>query len=442
MSDIVFTEDQQKAFDGIMEFFQGKTNQYALLEGCAGSGKSTITSYIIRDILENHSLFGKVAISAPTHKALKVIKAMFTKEEQEKMTFSSLHSLLGLKHQITSNGKEIFKRDPKSICKLSAYDLIIVDEASMIADELFHELDEQNFTGVKVLFVGDSNQINPINHIHSIPMLQDRRDEYNVKHFRLTKIVRQAEGNPIIQTSQKVLNDQFQYIQGDKNLIEKKGVVTLNNDPALLKKLLQYYFCSEEFDENPDHAKLLAWTNRTVDSFNLVIRNLKYGKVPKIVKGEKLLMDRPLFENEETIFTTNEEIEVLELNVETKKLYNNNFDYYKCLVKGDDIEHTIHILHENSEKLFDTELKKLAAIADKEKEIKTRVRKWREYYNFMNEFSSVNYNYALTVHNSQGSTYKNTFIVYSDINRNMKKDEKQRILYTAMTRPKEMLYII
>jgi ATP-dependent exoDNAse (exonuclease V) alpha subunit len=444
MADLIFTEDQQYAYDNIINFIEKGSNTYTLLEGAAGTGKSTITAHIIRYVLDN-ALFGKIAVAAPTHKAVRVVKRMFTTEEHEKVDFTSLHSLLGLKHNITSNGKEIFKRDPRSVCKLAFYDLIVVDEASMIADELFKELDEQNFRGVKVLFVGDSNQINPINHLHSVPMLEEKRKEYNIGHFKLTKVVRQAEGNPIIQVSQKVLKNEFIYEPGQKQMVEKTGVVTLNSDNTILKKLLHLYFCSEKFDNNTDYCKVLAWTNATVDIFNKTIRKMKYGNAPKIVKGEKLIVDRPIKydgDNVEVMFTTNEDLVVLEVEESQKEVNGQFYKFYLCQVKGDLITDEIRIIHEDSVKDFEIQLKKLADSAEKEKDIKSRIKKWREYYGFMEEFAAVKYNYAITVHNSQGSTYENAFIVYQDINKNYRADEKRRILYTAITRPKEMLFII
>jgi exodeoxyribonuclease-5 len=445
MADIVFTEDQQKAYDGIIQFIEKGSNIYTLLEGAAGTGKSTITSHIIRYVLTQGALFGKIAVASPTWKAVRVVKKMFSEEEQSKIDFTSLHSLLGLKHQITSNGKEIFKRDPNSQCKLGFYDLIVIDEASMVADELFVELDEQNYRGVKVLFVGDGNQINPINHLHSIPMLPEKREEHNIKHFQLTKIVRQAEGNPIIQISQQVLHDEFKYEPGMKNMVDKTGVVTLTSDNDILKKLLGLYFCNDKFDNNPDYCKVLAWTNATVNTFNNVIRKMKYGNVGKIVQGEKLVVDRPIKYKEnniEVMFTTNEDLVVLDVEEESRELYGHRYDFYRCQVKGDLITDEIEIIHEDSERDFNIALKKLADDANKEKDIKTRYKKWRNYYAFMEEFAMVKYNYAVTVHTAQGSTYSNSFMIYHDINKNRRDDEKKRILYTAMTRAKEMLFII
>jgi len=441
--DIVFTEDQQKAYDSIIDFIEKGNNHMALLEGCAGSGKSTLCSSIVEYVC-NHGLFGKIAMSAPTWKAVKVMKNMAKEGTKDKIDYTSLHSLLGLKRLITKDGKETFKRDNKSPCKLAFYDLVIVDEASMVADELFHELENQNFRGTKILFVGDGNQINPVNHTHSVPMLEEQRTLYNIDHFKLTKIVRQAENNPIIQCSQKVLNDEFKFIAGHKELVDKTGIVMLNSDRTIINKLLNYYFCSEKFDKDPNYAKLGAWTNKTVDMYNALIRNMKYGKAPRIVLDEKLLADKPIKDlDDEIIYTTNEDLRVLSVEVKEKTLPQGMFTYYDCLVSGDEgQEHKIHILHEKSHRAYDLLLQTLSKAALKEIDIKKRMLMWKDYYIFMENFAAVNYNYAVTIHNMQGSTYDNCFIVYNDIMRNFRPDEKKRILYTAITRPRELLYIL
>jgi len=440
---IVFTEDQQAAYDAIINFIDNGSNYMALLEGCAGSGKSTLCSAIV-DYVVNHGLFGKIAMCAPTWKAVKVMKAMAKPENKDKIDFTSLHSLLGLKHLITKDGKEIFKRDSKSPCKLSFYDLVIVDEASMVSDELFNEIENQNYRGTKVLFVGDSNQINPINHTHAIPMLEEKRKLFNIEHYKLTKIVRQAEGNPIIVYSQKILKDEFKMVPGHKDMVDKTGVVMLNGDKQVLRNLLQYYFCSEAFDNNPNHAKLVAWTNNTVDMFNSIIRSMKYGKAPKIVLGEKLIVDKPIKDmDDEIIFTTNEDLVVLSIEEKEKTLSQGKFSYYDCLVRGDeDQEHYIHILHEKSQRNYDLILRNLSSMAVKETDIKKKIQAWKNYYGFMENFALVNYNYALTVHCAQGSTYDNCFVVYNDIMRNHRVDERKRILYTSVTRPRNLLYIL
>ena len=442
---VELNDDQKDVLTKLKDFVNKESNPYWLLEGCAGSGKTTTVTEFVK-YLVNHTMINKIAMAAPTHKAVKVMKKMAPFELKKHLAFLTLHSLLGLKHSITADGKEIYVKDKYSASKILEFDLIIVDEASMIADELFSELDKQNYRGVKVLFVGDRNQINPINHIHSIPMLDEMREKHKIGRCELTKIVRQAEGNPIIQMSQRVLNGQFKFRIGVDHIIGNSGVTMLDSgDTNTFVDLLKGYFCTEKFDKDSDYCRLIAWRNVSVAYFNTIIRKLKYGpKVDKIVIGEKLIVKKPIknFEDDDdddAMFHTNEDLNVLEIKLGTKALYGGQYKYYDVLVAGDECTNNIHILHEDSTALYDATLKKLADEAKNEKVAKAL--KWKKYYKFMENFASIDYGYSHTCHVGQGSTYDNVFVFYNDIVLNRREDERQRILYTAMTRPRNNLYL-
>lgn len=445
MSEIKLTEHQQPVFDAIWDFIQKDEEHLGLLAAPAGAGKTFLTIEIIKKVLSD-AIFNNIAIVATTNKAVKVIKNMLPVDERSKVTFSTVHSLLGLKHKITNNGKEVFERDKNQPSKFSLYDVVIIDEASMLSDDLFHELEDQNYRGVKILFVGDPNQINPVNHQHAIPMLPEKREKYKIKKFELTEIVRQAKDNPIIETSQKILKNEFKFVVGDKQVVDGKGFAMLNrHQPEVINELLKYYFCSDKFDKDANYCKIGAWRNVTVDNFNLIIRGMKYGmNAPKIVVGEKLIVDRPIKgeTKDEILFTTNEDLEVLKLEVKSKKLFDQDFKYYDALVASEENTANIHILHESSNAKYLTCLKRLADDAKGEKDGFKRGQKWGKYFDFQDNFAQIKWNYAVTIHNMQGSTYNNTFILYTDICINHDKEEMQRILYTGVTRPKEMLYIL
>lgn len=56
-------------------------------------------------------------------------------------------------------------------------------------------------------------------------------------------------------------------------------------------------------------------------------------------------------------------------------------------------------------------------------------------------YLEVDYGYAITVHKSQGSTYDDVFIEYSNLAANKKDTEKYKLLYTAITRSARKLHI-
>jgi len=78
------------------------------------------------------------------------------------------------------------------------YGFVIVDEASMVTDDMLHDLRSYN---VPILAVGDHGQLPPVNGTGSL---------MSRPNLRLEKIHRQAEGNPIIALS-KTVREQGQF---------------------------------------------------------------------------------------------------------------------------------------------------------------------------------------------------------------------------------------
>jgi ribonuclease HIII len=62
--------------------------------------------------------------------------------------------------------------------------------------------------------------------------------------------------------------------------------------------------------------------------------------------------------------------------------------------------------------------------------------------NVIDKFAQLNYGYAITVHKSQGSTFRNVFVDISDIFDNQNKKETLKCLYTAITRSSETLELL
>ena len=87
-------------------------------------------------------------------------------------------------------------------------------------------------------------------------------------------------------------------------------------------------------------------------------------------------------------------------------------------------------------------LKSLAKIAKDEKNPTERKKKWREYFNFKNNVLDIRDIYASTVHSAQGSTYNNVYIDLKDLFICTKKEELARLLYVAVSRAKNNIYLI
>lgn len=468
---------QKHAFDTMFNYVIDPAPKYraVLFEGYAGTGKTYTIAQLIKKIIMVHHK--KIAVTAPTNKAVKVLKRT-TKMTHHLLEFRTIHSLLGLREDIDPDtGKISFvpSSDPDDKeCDINQIDLLIVDEASMLDDELFKVVDERIEKGLKIIYMGDPVQIPPVNKSDSIPFIEAHRKTYNIHRVSLTDIVRQAIGNPILELATSVrthiqdVEIPHPYIT---QLKDKTGIAIISKDDKdILFRLCDCYFGNERFKIDPDFIKVIAWTNKTVDFMNNKIRRLIYkdqiqyssaedktGKLSKILIGEKLIADKPIMKQkikpngrmyETAVFTTNDEFEVESYMLENMEIYSSHslLCYQAKVVMrlpdNKEKRETISILHESSESQFDFLVNNLKKSAINEKNREERANKWRLYYKIKNKFADVKYNYAITAHKSQGSTYENAIVIETDINYNRRLVERNRIKYVAFTRSRSLLFIV
>ena len=492
-------EDQLKAFIEMMEFLQDPEKEYFSLEGYAGTGKTYLLGKVVQCI------DGAVAMSAPTNKAVKVLyehRGIFGDIDEEhtlkvklghvddeddshiedkpnnNVSYATIHKLLALRVQWTrparGSGKEpeqILVRNYRSTPSVNNYLLLVVDEASMLDDDLFEMIEAEKNKELKVVFMGDPAQIPPVNKVDSIPLIKEQREKYNIQHAILEKIMRQKGDNKILQLAYQVRNGRFQDRDPVMSRISNNDVLFYNSMREKSKQnfiqIMIEHFCSPVFENDPNYSKVIAWTNKMVNTCNEIIRRsiFKVPKLDKVMLGEKLIANKPIFNQEhEIIFSTSDEFIVEEMEVKTAIYFlpkkgnelqsqleieiagteikgvkgeEFNFKYYDCYVRYKSSPESegwlirIEILHEDSEKAFWFMQKKL----------KGR-RNWDEYTKNIEKYADVKYNYAITCHKAQGSTYENVFLIEDDIDNNRRVLERNRIKYTACTRPSNKLFIL
>jgi len=452
-------EQKTTIFHELISFINGgTTNMYALL-GFAGTGKTYLVSKVIENVLSD-GVYRNIAITAPTNKAVRVLYQS-SEIDHPRVTYATIHKLLNMREYIDDNGVQRFLRDEAAPCELDGYKILIVDEVSMLDSYVYGYIrDYANKKDLKVIFMGDTAQIPPVLEMSSPVFDADVQEEDGIMTGQLTQIVRQKSDNPILEIATK-LRDTDSSLSISK-LIEKSnvfsngiGVVKLDHtDPqakSKFKQVCQGLFCSENFTINSDFVKIIAWKNVTVDSLNVFVRKLLFGKMAdesKILVGEKLIVDSPITNGMSTIYSTNQEIEVLEYYLADDTHRRGKIKYYATTVTGSSLDGTpqttlIRILHEDSEQLFNEICQYYIDTANKLPNFsKQRKDMWKNYYAFKRQYAEVKYNYAITCHKSQGSTYENAIVIATDINEERRTEIKRKLLYTGTTRPKRTLFLV
>lgn len=454
-------DDQRKAFDILKDFiYDRKNDDIYVLKGWAGTGKTYCVSILVRyvlDVIYPDKNWYKIAVTGPTNKSVRVIKKT-TGIKNPRVVFQTIHKMLGLTERITQDGQQEFVNQGDFVPQIEKTKLLIIDEVSMLNDDLFHEILRYR-DKVKIICMGDPAQIPPVGKPDCIPFRDELSEMYGIKTIELKTIMRQKGDNPIIDTSVTIRSDlENPYVNtGNSSKINEKGegieIININSSErrTTFQDILSSYFKTEEFKEDSEYSKIIAWRNKTVETMNNLVRKVIYGEENigyKILIGEKLIANNPIMEMNQILFNTNDEFSVEKFEIKTEKVRvegeEGSLKYYETEVSflNDDdkkIHYYIDILHEDSESYFNVLAGKLKKIAI---EKRGKEKSWIKYYDFLRRFADVSYAYAITAHKSQGSTYNTAFVLEDDIDVNTNIVERNRIKYTAYTRSSKKLYVL
>ncbi len=189
------TEEQQKALDLAL------SHTLTIIEGGPGTGKTFLTSHLVQAMGPS----ARVILAAPTGKA-----AARLKQFNPQAICGTLHSILGIKsQQQLARGKSYVQAD-----------LIIIDESSMIDARLLAFFLSSIHAGQRVVFLGDGNQLPPV---ESGSLFTDLVDLLPTAHLR--KCLR---------------SDRLEVLQLARDILEGKPVTphqTLSKEFILQKAL-------------------------------------------------------------------------------------------------------------------------------------------------------------------------------------------------------------
>lgn len=393
---MILTRKQEEGLKIALERYRNK-ERYTCIAGYAGTGKSTLVSFIISAL---GFLPTEVAYVSFTGKAALVLtnKGCPNAMTAHKLLYQSVLTPTGYIHKPKEKIEDGFR-------------LVVVDEVSMLPQEMWDLLLSHK---VHVIALGDPGQLSPINGTNNV---------LEKPHIFLDEIMRQALDNEIIRLTLD--------IREGKELQPFKG-----KDVMILSKAeLSSGMCGWA-------DQILCATNATRRNLNNEMRKMKGFESENPQDGDKIIClknywdsygknDVPLVNGSiGTLQNSYSDYIVIPKKIVDIQKPNNRID----LIRGDFITEEGDI-YQNLE--IDKEMIKTG-----NKCVNGQI----AYRLLKNKITKdlipmeFDYGYAITVHKAQGSQWEKVLVI--EENFPTIKDEHCKWLYTACTRPSEKLILI
>jgi ATP-dependent exoDNAse (exonuclease V) alpha subunit len=439
-------EQQRQALIEGEAFLNNPDSTLFGMAGYAGTGKSTIGLGLAKLQLDMNK---RVAFCAPTHKALNVLRKIAYNQYLNNIDFFTIHAILGL-GMVKTGGEKML--EPMGINYTQQYDAIWLDECSMVGTNLWQFI-RQNFAvgdrpgkNPKMILMGDPAQLFPVGEGLSPTFSKD------IPGVKLTEVVRQAAGSPLMEFVTSCRKAVTRKAESYRPFVPRFLSSEVSSDGVIGtdRKELLTYACSkvEAFNANPDSLRILAWRNKTVDSYNKHIRRYRYGTgATRFAEGERLIAREPIYapDKRTVLIQTSTEFVIVEPPREA------TYGHYQAWqltveVEGTGHRKVIYALHEADQARFDAETARLEAAARKNRFL------WKHYYAHLETYARVRPCYALTVHNSQGSTFTEVAVDGKDLSgrlypqdgeyRLKAMQEHNRLWYVGVSRASDRAWVV
>ena len=497
--DVKFTlgEEQSNALKDLIDYVLSGDLEPITLSGSAGSGKTSIIRYL-DDFIYKHRGFGyNFLYAAPTHAATVylglnlgflpytlqsiMINRYDSKSKRWKKSFSSKFQLNPMKQNV-----------------------LIIDESSMISNEDLKDLlNLSKKCNLKIIFLGDKYQIPEVS-TNKVKQISDVFTK--IDNISLTKVHRTSNDDIL-----KVLNEIIENPDGYLPIISNTDNIKFYNQ---INKPKFYIDFLETYIKEPEDTVFITYTNNSIKIFNNSVRKDIYGsreglktlfvgetiigyggynnktvaaghlansirfKVESVTKKESYMIINAFSKIANSIspdlgkVTTN----YLQLSLEDSIVFNE--------ITNEDMENNNRLLSSIFRKIYYLKRKALhdsnwktyfIKISEATKPLCTidlgnayiynpnssRMEIFNIYNATHKDLKSsfpelyidkgVDFGYAITIHKSQGSTYKNVFFDSSSTEKNnivlMANDEKvgtegNSLNYVGMSRAKENLFVL
>lgn len=403
------TPDQDDALSAIYRFLCSPNETVFVLSGYSGCGKSTL----IRTFLDNLQTFTQAAkliqpnlrdyvvqLTATTNKAAENLA------EITGMDVQTIHSFCELRVQ-TDFKTNITKLIPRNSNQRIGY-LVIIDEASYIDSALLQHIFAK-FKDSKIIFVGDPAQLIAVKAANA-PVF-----DLPYPGAALTQVVRQAEGNPIVN-----LATQFRHTvnTGDWTQFTPDGVHIQYFDRDTFKDKILTEFTRPNWHYKD--SKVLTWTNKCAIEYNNFIRGEMLGD-SQFVVGDYAVCNSFLSVGKKSI-KTDQMVHISGISEDEER--------HEVLGNVFTLDHDVMAFMPKTLASKNARIKQARA----ERDI-------RLVAEIEQEWVDLRAAPAQTINKAQGSTYGSVFIDLDDVARCNSGNQIARMLYVGTSRAKNHVYL-
>ena len=453
------TSCQDNLLKTVADFVSGDDDDILVVNGYAGTGKTTAVSAVIATLKEYKV---KSILLAPTGRAAKVLSGYASQPAY------TIHKHIYRQKSVGGDGFGQFTLAPNK----DKDTLFVVDEVSLIGIDAGMQQSTTAFgsgnllddlisfvragAGCKLILIGDSAQLPPVGLDASPALSKDYMVMMGgIRFAELTTVVRQQKESGILHNATLVrrLIEELESSPGVMELedlsLETEGFEDVERISGgdLIEKISDAY---GKYDE--DDTVILCRSNRRAIKYNLGIRSTVQFKDERLVKGDKLMIVKNCYQLVDDLkdldYIANGDIAKLVKISRFEKRYGLNFaearisfpDYDDQEIVAKVILDTLEsesasLTYEQSNMLYQGVNEDYSHITTKKKRYEA-VRE-DKYYNAL----QLKYANAITCHKSQGGQWRCVFIDNAFWQEQLTVDDL-KWLYTALTRATEKVYLV
>ena len=288
------TPCQDSLFRDIAAFLSDDEGDILVVNGYAGTGKTSALSAVIRSL---RGLKISSVLLAPTGRAAKVLEQISQRPAQ------TVHRHIYRQSSVGSDGFGQFKLAPNK----ARNTLFVVDEVSLIgidakqgqstmtfgSGNLLGDLVQfvRNGTDCKLILMGDCAQLPPVG-LPSSPALDPQQMDVfgGVRYSQLVTVVRQAAESGILSLATSVRN-MISEASEDEVFTDLKLEAGGFSDVQRITGSELIECISDAYDRyGEDDTVVLCHSNRRAIRYNLGIRSTVQYKEERLVRGDKLMI--------------------------------------------------------------------------------------------------------------------------------------------------------